>query len=473
MPRSSLVRQARRLAVVLAVLGCCTVLSHGDVLVLDDGTQRDGKVFKEEAGVLSVRTLKGVEKIPAEKVKSRTPGESAPEKYDRLKAAISGDVVTAAGLWDLYEFQKEHAADLPPETAKENQRLLPRILKKDPEHAGAHGEMGEVSFDGRWVKAADVPRLQAEKAREKVRLEWQLRLGVPVKMAQTDHFLLLDNTGEKDLEARAATLEKAHEVLLQATGLKQLWKDRCNIVTIKSYEAYCKVLDDFAAEANIGASIVTAAKDRSTGGLWRQKPYPFELRWPSSGSEGMWSAITHNVGHLAVWTMWAQGGRPWEKEAPPAWIDEGLSAWLEINVMGQQMNSCMGESRKHSEQPVGGTTDKQPKKKKDPKKNAEDLAAAKNEYKERCKAAVENDEFPKLREFLKYFVGDFGPPEEGGAIGLVTWLMQLDGEKFKKLVALYVKAGKKRDDEYWAEAYGFETIEQMETKWRGWVLGEW
>jgi len=260
-------RITRPLLVAVAILGCCTGRAGGDVIVLDDGATLDGKVFKEDAGVLWVKTLKGVQKLAADKVKSRTPGESAVEKYDKLLAAVQGDVVTAAGLWDLYSFQKEHAADLPPETAKENLKLLPRILKKDPQHAGAHTELGEVDWQGKWVKQSEIPRLQEEAAREKLRTEWQTRLGVPITLEQTDHFLLLDNTGEKDLSGRGKALEKAHDDLKKVLGLTQLFKDRAVIVTIKNYDAYCTVLDGFAGEAAINPTIVRGGqgpRDRRT-----------------------------------------------------------------------------------------------------------------------------------------------------------------------------------------------------------------
>ena len=469
---------SRALALVTAfiLLGCCAGSGRADVLELTDGSKLDGRVFKEEGGFVWVRTLQrpAGEKIAADRIKSREPGESAPEKYDKLKAAAAAEPVTAAALWNLYQFQAAHLAELPPETAKENQRLLPRILKKDPEHVGAREASGEVMFQGNWVKKSDLARLQAEAAKEKVRVEWQTRLGVPVAIYEADHFLLVDNTGDKDLGARGKTLDQAYETLARVMGVERLWKDRSVIVTIKDYEPFCKAVDGFAGEANIPAYIVTAAKDRQSGGLWRHTPYPFQIRWPSTGTESMWSAIVHSCAHVAVWTFWySTGGRAWERDTPPAWMEEGLGAWIEIEVMGQQVNTCMGESKKPTDPKSGGTSDKDPRKKKDPKKNAASLREAVNEYKERCKAAIESDEFPPMRQFLTYKVGDLGPPEEGGVLGLVTWLIQQDGEKFKAVIAAVAKGGKKVIDEYWRDTYGFEVVEDMEKKWRGWAIGEW
>jgi hypothetical protein len=458
---------------IVVLLGCCGGTSRADVLELADGTKIDGKVFKEEGGFLWVKTLAHTEKIASDQVKSRTPGEADVDKYDKLRAAVGGDTVTVQALWELYAFQKDHLKDLPPETAKENLRLLQRMLKRDPENVSAHTEIGDVQFAGRWVKKTDLPRLEAEAAREKLRLEWGARLGVSVEIYEADHFLLVDNTGDKDLAGRGKILDKTYDTLTAALGLEKLWKDRCVIVTIKDYLAFCKAVDGFAAESAMPAATVAAAKDRNTGGCWRHRPYPFQVRWPSSGTEGMWSAIVHNCAHVTIWTMWSASARAWEKDTPPAWVEEGLGAWTEIQVMGVQVSSCMGESAKPKEPKQGGTTDKDPHKKKDPKKNADSLREAANEYKERCKAAMESDEFPPLRQFLTYKVGDLGPPEEGGTQGLVTWLMQVDPEKFKVLIASLAKGGKRVLDEYYRDAYGFELIEDMEKKWRGWVLGEW
>jgi hypothetical protein len=467
-------RTLRSLA-LLAVLGCCTESAKGELFELADGSKVDGKFLKEDAGFLWVATLKGTQKLPAADVKARVPGESFVERYDKLKAARDKEPVTVAALLDVYQFQKDHLAEFAPDVAKElakdNQRLLARVLKKDPENAVARGENGEVQFNGAWVKAADVPRLQAEMELEKRRIDWQIRLGVPIKMSESEHFTLLDNTDDKDLAGRNALLEKTYETLKEALGVERLWKDRALIVTIKTLEPYSKVLDGFAGEMNIGAPIVAAAKDRATGGLWRQSPYAFQIRWPASGVEGMWSAIVHNCAHVTMWTLWKSGGKSWEKEAPPAWIDEGMGAWTEVAVMGQQVSYCMGESAKLDEK-SGGTTDKRPKKK-TPKKNADSLREAASQYKERCKEAIGNDEFPPLRKFLKYKVGDLGPPEEGGVLAFVTWLMQIDAEKFRKVFSLLSKGAMKTDDDYWREVFGFQIIEDMETKWRAWTVGEW
>jgi hypothetical protein len=462
--RAPMSRLARSLALV-ALLGCCTERAKADTLVLADGRTLDAKVLKDDGTTVIVKTLAKVEKLPAADVKSRTPGESAVEIYDRLLTASAAEPVTAKALWELYAFQAAHLAELPPEVAKTNPKLLPRILKKEPEHAEAHDAAGDAQWDGKWVKKSDLPRLQAEKAKEQLRVDWQNRLKIPVQIAEADHFLLVDNTGDKDLVGRGKILDKAYDALTQAFGVEELWKERSVVVTIKDYDAFCVGLDTFVGECAIPPAIVTAAKDRNTGGVWRHRPYAVQVRWPSTGVEGMWSAILHNCSHVATWTLWGKNA------PPPAWIEEGMGAWVEIQVLGQQVASCLGESKKLPEQ-KGGTTDKKTKKK-DPKKNPGDLREAASEYKERCKQAIEADEFPKLRQFLKYGVGDLGPPEEGGTLGLCTWLMLQDPEKFKVLIKMLRLQNKRTDDEYWREAYGFELIDDMDAKWRGWVVGEW
>src|SRR6185295_15779646 len=111
----------------IVVLGCCTRSAKADKFELADGSTLDCKVIKDEGGVITLRTLKGVEKLAADKVKSRTPGESVVERYDKLKAASEQESVAKAALIaalvDRYQFQKDHLAEFPPEAeiAKENQ----------------------------------------------------------------------------------------------------------------------------------------------------------------------------------------------------------------------------------------------------------------------------------------------------------------------------------------------------------------
>ena len=77
-----------------------------------------------------------------------------------------------------------------------------------------------------------------------------------------------------------------------------------------------------------------------------------------------------------------------------------------------------------------------------------------------------------MRMFLKMQIGDYGPAEEGGAYGLVTWLISKDEAKFAEIVNA-LKRSSRRDDDAWSEVYGYELIEEMEKDWKSWVLSEW
>ncbi len=450
--------RAALLGAAALVVSAIAAPALADTFVLKSGSTLDGKVVKEDATFVWVKTLTRVEKVPVSDIETRTAGESAVEVYEKLQRQVAKSPDDVPANWELYRFLRDHAAE---GLDKEAPKVLAKVLKLAPEHEEARDANDEVKFEGQWVKKSELARLQAAAARRKVQQEWVERLKVPVEVYEADHWLLVDNTGEKDLAARATALDKAYQALREAIGVEEFWTGRAVVITLKEYEDYVRVLDDYASSWKMSPAWMTFAKDRSTGGVWRHRPDPTQLRWIGAGTEGMWSAIVHNAAHVALWKL----TRP--PREPAAWLDEGLGAWVEIEVSGQQVNSCVSVP---PEKTAGGTTDKRKGKRKGA--GAEALRDAANQFKEMAVAAVGDGEFPEMRLFLRMKLGEFGPIEEGGALGLVTWLHGRDPEKFIKLIEL-VRAGNLKDDEIWKQVYGYELVEDMEKDFKTWVLTEW
>ena len=341
---------------------------------------------------------------------------------------------------------------------KERAKVLTRVLKLDPEHAEAHDEKGEVKFGRKWVKKADLPRLKAEAERKKLKNEWTIKLATAVEVYKTDHFLMVDGTRDRDLAQRAESLEAAYARICELTGRESLWGEPSPTITMPDHSSYLPVLDTMSKKWGMSPAWMQFAKLETGGGVWRDRPLPTQLRFPNRGVEGMWYSTVHMVGHLAAWKIW--GG----SKKPPTWLEEGLGQWIEFEVMGEHLASCVGG--KTAKKP-GGTTDKRKKKRKK-KGDPDDI----DERKERCIEAVQDGSFPAMRMFLKMQIGDYGPAEEGGAYGLVTWLISKDEAKFAEIVKA-LKRGGRRDDDPWTEVYSYELIEEMEKDWKAWVLSEW
>ncbi len=447
-----------RIPGLAAALVCALVaFSFADVFVLGDGTSIDGKVLREDGGYVWVKTLTGVEKLEVAKVTERRSGESPVEVHERLTAAANAAPKSAAALWELCAFLREHAGG-DKDLTKEARKLLAKVLRLDPDHEAAREANGDVRFEGKWVRNVDLPRLRAEAERTKLRREWSQKLGTTVDVYQTEHFLLVDGTEDQDLAQRAETLEEAYALIADLSGREGLWRNRSPTITLPNHESYLPVLSKLSKQWGMSEAWMKFARLPTGGGVWRDRPIPTQLRFPKRGVEGMWYSCVHMVGHLAVWKIW--GG----SRKPPTWLEEGLGEWVEMEVMGEHLASCVGGKTAKG---AGGTSDARRKKKRK-KGSKQDI----DERKERCIEAIQDGTFPAMRKFLRMQIGDYGPAEEGGAYGLVTWLVTKDREKFAELLVNLVRGGRS-DDDAWRATYDYPLIEDMEKEWKTWVLTEW
>ncbi len=448
----------RSAVLAAAALGAAAVSASADVFVLKDGRTVDGKVLKEDGTFVWVKTLEKTEKFAVADVASREEGESPYEAYERLSRAAESNQDSVDAQWQLFVFLRDNAGD-DKKLQKERDKALGRVLKLAPDNPDARDANGETRFEGRWVPKADLPRLQAEAERTRLRNHWTLELGVPVEVYRTEHFLLLDNTGEKNLAQRAEALEQGYALLTELTHRESLWKEPSPTITMADHAKYLPVLDKYAKSWGMSDEWMKFARLETGGGVWRQKPLPIQIRFPNRGAEGMWYSTVHMLGHLSIWVIWGN-------TVPPTWLEEGLGEWVEFEVMGENLATCVGGSG--AKVAKGGTTDEPAgKKKKGRKGDREDL----DERKERCIQAVQDGTFPGMRKFLKMKIGDYSTAEEGAAYGLVTWLISKEREKFGDLLEA-LRRGSAKEDEPW-QVYGYDLIEDMERDWKTWVLSEW
>ena len=432
-----------------------------DIVELKDGTKLDGKVIQEKDGFLWVRTLVETRKVPVADVKSRTPGESPSDVLAALRAKVEKDPKDPSALWDLYLFLTEHG-DQVKEFVREAKSIPPKVVRLAPNHEGAHEALGEVSYEGKWVKKEELARLEAEASRRKKQDDAQKKYGVVVEVYEGEHWTIIDSTGCKDLPKKSKELDECYRLTADVLGAEKFWDGQAQALALKRYTDYERILDESWKAWQIPEWKYTAAKDRNLGGFWIQYPTQLQVRcipdMKTDAEDGMWAAFVHNTVHVCIWSQKRTG-------PPPAWFEEGLASILEVEVRGVQKAYCVGISSTDK----SGTSDK-PKGGKG-KGNA-GLAGEQQVFKEHCKKAVDDGTFPEMRKFLRMKLGDLGPEEVGGAIGLVTWLRAKDAEKFKELWK-ELKAGSKSDDDPWRKVYGWNLIEDMEKEWKIWVRAEW
>lgn len=448
-------------AAALAAALTAAPASRADVLELADGTTVEGKVIQEKDGFVWVRTLIETRKIAAADVKGRTARESPVDVLAALEARVAKDPRDVAALWEYYQFLAAHAEESK-DLALKAKPLPGRIVKIDPEHEGAHDALGETKFEGKWVLKTDVPRLQAELDRRRRTEALQKQYEVKLELQMADHWELADNTGAKDLPKKAKELDDVYRICGEILGAERFWDDRATVVTFKRHDDYARNLDASWKAWNISQWRFEAARDPRNGGIWLHKPAPFQMRCiPESkadAEDGMWAAIVHNAVHVVIWSQ------PRASE-PPAWFEEGLASMVETEVRGLQKAYCVGaqvsSAGKTTDKPRGGS-----------KSGNKGLVGEQQVFKEHAKRAMDDGEFPEMRKFLRMKVGEFGPVEAGGALGMVTWLRNKDPEKFKQLWA-EIRTGPRKDDDPWRKVYGWNLIEDMEKEFKVWVRSEW
>jgi len=447
-----------RLLRVLAALGLSALLAapvHADVYVLKDGRTVDGKTLREKGGFVYVKTLTTTEKIALADVESMTEGESAFEVLTRLRGAVARDKKDVAAHWELCRFLREHAEGDKALT-KDADKLLAKVLSLDTDHKDARDANGDVWFEGEWIKKSELSRRKAEAARRKLAREWSREIGMSVEVEEGEHFVIVCALEDVDLPERIGQLDEAYALLTDLFQREQLWSGRSPAIQVHDRGDYEGVVDKYGKKWGASASWYAIAKHESAGGCWRVNP-PTQLRFPFQGEEALWFSQVHMVGHLAAWKLWGK--------MPPAWIPEGLGQWVEYEVMGENMASCIGTKSPKSS--ARDTSDASKKKKSKKGKGREEI----NYRKERLIEALNDDEFPSLRKFLGMQLGEFSAAEEGASLALVEFILQKDREKFAELFAGLSARGAQKDEPW--NVLGYELVEELEKDWKVWVLTEW
>lgn len=131
--------------------------ARADLVVLKDGRRIEGKVLEDSATKVRVRTSLGELEFPRSEVVSIEKGKTKREEYEERRAAArTADEFCELGLW----CEKKHMRS-------EAKGCMERAIELDPDHAGAHGWLGHVSYRGEWMTPEERERrMQADRERE-------------------------------------------------------------------------------------------------------------------------------------------------------------------------------------------------------------------------------------------------------------------------------------------------------------------
>ena len=452
---------ARRLVLAASLCGLAAALgaepARADRYVLKDGTVVDGRTLREKGEFVYVKTLTKTHKLVVAEIAERTDGPSPLDEFEQLTKAASAAKKDAAAQWALCRFLRAHA-DGDKKLTKQADKLLAKVLQLDPDHSAARTANGDVLFEDEWVKKSELERRKAEAERRRVTKKWVDEVGVPVVVEESDHFTVVWGLeDETDHDDHLEHLEQGYELLCELFAIESLWPGKSVLVDLPDRENYERYVKEYAKSTGLGESWVKIATHEGSGGAWRQRGTPRQIRWPNQGIEALHFSEVHMLGHIVAWRRWTNG-------LPPAWIPEGLGQWVEYAVLEENIASCIGT---RSDRHKGGTSDDHGKGKEKGKGGREEA----HQRKEQLLEALGSGEFPPMRKFLGMELGDYTAAEEGGALGLVEFLLEKDRAKFPELFAKLNQYGAQSDKPW--EVYGYDLIEDLEKEWKEWVLSAW
>jgi hypothetical protein len=149
--------------------------------------------------------------------------------------------------------------------------------------------------------------------------------------------------------------------------------------------------------------------------------------------------LVHNTTHLLL-----SHQRPsmWIGDKKYGWADEGLAHWFEDRYWQKCTNYCYQEQNTRVDFKSG-------------------------RYKVAVRKMVATEKAPSVGEVFSRTTNDLTLPEHAVAFSYVDYLLETDGEKFNRMMALLRRKTPTRDA--LKECYGMNPL-QFEAKWKAWVL---
>ncbi len=507
---------AGRLALGL-VLVCGSGRALGDIVHLRAGGRVEGRIVEEGPDSISVKTRFGVQRIASADVLRIERKETLEETVERrLKTLAPNDV---AGRLDLARFCKEN------QLTAEWKSLLEKVLAIDPENAEAQAALGREKVDGRWMTLAERTDYQKRKEiaakrahglveyqgrwmskEEKEALEkglvlyegkWMTeaeamdkkgfvrvdgkwvrkdqqqlateakeigaRLGVPLSFEGTEHFSILSANSPENSKQVGSALERglAHaRQILPAGTKKDPFDGKMIVLLLVERDHYMRYVDLFSEKFEQGSS--WARTVRLANGFYTFQPCASVDFRAARAEETLVHSSVHKLGHVLVNRL------HFGFNYVPAWLDEGFAAYLEREILKQNITFCFGSSYGQFEKPATGTKGGT---------KATKVSGDEPSLDDAIRALVGSGKDRLLDELLGLDLPELGYDETSKAWSVVHYLLNLDAVKFDRFFQLVrertphfevaVTPGRRAEIQRAAfkEVYGLDVAE-IDRRWR-------
>lgn len=153
-PIAILTRTALALCVV-ALLGVFAAGARADVVHLKDGRKIEGKILEETSTVVVIETrFGGQRRIEQDRILRIERKRTAKEEYDSKRKRTNTDDPEA--MFELGNWCQEKGLRM------ESLMAYRAVIKLDSDHPGARKALDYVRKDGRWIRAKDLEKVEAD-----------------------------------------------------------------------------------------------------------------------------------------------------------------------------------------------------------------------------------------------------------------------------------------------------------------------
>jgi len=367
-----------------------SAIASADILHLKSGGKIEGKVVGEKDGVLVVRTRFGTQRIPRADVLRIEKKATLEEEYEARASGL--DPEDGAGHLALARWCRENGL---PGRARTH---FERVVALDPANAEAQEALGRVQHDGRWVTPEEKAELErrreiAEKraqglvlyegrwvtkeereAREKGLVFWdgvwrspdevrraqgyvevdgewvhrdtlanraeiqeiEKRLGLRLKLEDSEHFSVRSELSPEHIEELVRDLEKGWKVFHQTFAIEgDLLKGRkIPVVEVIEPNRFQEFLGYFAERNGLSDQWLRVA--RAAQGIYHYDPLLIADSLSGRNPLDLVNSAVNKLGKILGNLHHAN------YNYLPAWYEEGIGVWLEVEVRGNCYTYTLG-----------------------------------------------------------------------------------------------------------------------------------
>ena len=465
-------------ALGLAFLSIAPAIALGDVFHLKSGGKLEGTLQGEEGGKYIIKTRVGTQRIAKSDVARIERKESVRDRYARERKRLDeNDVEAVIALAEWCRRERlvaeakalfERAVELDP-TREKAQKALGRVEHRGEwmtpeerderarrEAAAEKRASGLVEYEGEWVTAEErdarmqglvffegqwrPPALVQEMkgfvqdengawvhrdalAARKEAEDLEQKLGVALTVSEGDSIIVMSALADKHVDEVAEKLSEGYRKFHETFGIDEDLLDRrlLPVLEVRERRKFQLYLDHFAEKHQMTEGWLSVAREAS--GTYHFDPPLIADFQAGRSEEHLVNSAVNKLGRILA-NRWYPNFN-----YLPAWYEEGIAVWLEVEVCGNCTTYYLGSpgvrNKGRYQQPKPDVS-----KRFDPNKGW----ILHGEWIARLKDAVETDADTAMQRLIHLEANEMGSLDVAKCWSFLDWLVRRDPEKFSDFV---------------------------------------